>query len=67
MNASAVEVGRVLKVGPGWADVTVGRAVRRVTTRLTSPIFVGSYLRIVNGVGAPLQRTPARPVAEQVH
>ncbi len=67
MSTSVYEVGRVLKLGPGWADVTIGRRVQRVTTRLTSPIFVGSYLRIVNGVGAPMQPVAPRQVAEQPH
>lgn len=67
MGASKYEVGRVLRVGPGWADVTVGRRVRRVTTHLTSPISTGSYLKIVNGVGGPAVPAPAHRAVEQVH
>ncbi len=48
------EVGRVLRVGRGWADVEVNRKVRRVSTRPDLVVRAGSYLQIVQDQGVSL-------------
>ena len=48
------EVGRVLRVGRGWADVEVNRKVRRVSTRPDLIVRAGSYLQIIQDQGISL-------------
>lgn len=48
MADTDVQVGRVIRVGRGWADVTVNHKVRRVSTHPAGLIRVGSYLRILD-------------------
>lgn len=47
MPTSTIEVGRVLRVGRGWADVSINRKTRRVRLRAEVPVRVGGYLKIV--------------------
>lgn len=51
MSTATVEVGRVLRVGRGWADVEVSSQVRRVSTRRDLLVRAGCYLKIVNEFG----------------
>jgi hypothetical protein len=54
MDTTDEQVGRVIRVGRGWVDVTVERKMRRVSTRPDLLIRVGSYLKIVNDQGVVL-------------
>ncbi len=47
-------IGRVLRVGRGWADVEVNRKVRRVSTRPDLVVRAGNYLQIVQDQGVSL-------------
>lgn len=47
-------VGRVIRVGRGWVDVTVERRIRRVSTRPDLLIKAGAYLQIVDDQGVAL-------------
>ncbi|HMM28018.1 MAG: hypothetical protein AAGU78_17780 [Chloroflexota bacterium] len=44
--------GRVIRVGRGWADVTVGRTVRRITTRPDLLLRVGNRISVDRDGGA---------------
>lgn len=52
-------VGRVIRVGRGWADVDIGRSVRRITTRPDLLIRVGSQI-VVQRNGAVVAHTQER-------
>lgn len=51
MGTNIVEIGRVLRVGRGWADVEVAQQVRRISTRRDLLVRAGCYLKIVNKHG----------------
>jgi len=51
MGTSTALVGRVIRVGRGWADVTVDSRIRRISTRPDLLVRVGNYLQIVNEHG----------------
>ncbi len=51
METVNVNVGRVIRVGRGWADVTIDHKVHRVNTRPDLLVKVGSYLKIINELG----------------
>lgn len=38
--------GRVIRVGRGWADVAIGRTVRRITTRPDALLRVGNLIHV---------------------
>ncbi len=44
--------GRVIRVGRGWADVAVGRTVRRITTRPDLLLRVGNRISVDRDGGA---------------
>ena len=48
------EIGRVLRVGRGWAGVEVDRKVCRVSTRPDLIVRAGNYLQIVQDQGVSL-------------
>jgi hypothetical protein len=48
---TTTQVGRVIRFGRSWADVTIGHKVHRVYTRPDLLIRVGCYLKIVNKQG----------------
>lgn len=52
-------VGRVIRVGRGWADVDIGRSVRRIPTRPDMLIRVGTQV-IVHPDGAVVAHTQER-------
>jgi hypothetical protein len=54
MEIVTVNVGRVIRVGRGWADVTIDRKVHRVNTRPDLLVKVGSHLRIINELGVSI-------------
>ncbi len=51
METVSVKIGRVIRVGRGWADVTIDHRVRRVNTRPDLLVKVGSHLKIMNELG----------------
>jgi hypothetical protein len=51
MRTGTVQIGRVIRVGRGWADVTIEHKVRRVNTRPDLLVKVGSCLTISNEIG----------------
>jgi hypothetical protein len=51
METVNVNVGRVIRVGRGWADVTIDHKVHRVNTRPDLLVKVGSHLKIINELG----------------
>ena len=55
MQASNVQIGRIIRVGRGWADVTIDRRVRRVSTRPDLLLRAGCFLQIINDQGVALQ------------
>ena len=57
MDTVNVQVGRVIRVGRGWADVTINHKVCRVNTRPDLLVKVGSQLRILNELGIPVLPT----------
>jgi hypothetical protein len=54
MQTASVQVGRIIRVGRGWADVTIDRKVRRICTRTDLLLRAGNYLQIVNDQGIAL-------------
>jgi hypothetical protein len=62
MQTTNTQIGRIIRVGRGWADVTVDRKVRRVCTRPDLLVRAGSYLTIVNDQGVSLLPENPRPV-----
>jgi hypothetical protein len=54
MGTSSALVGRVIRVGRGWADVTVDSRIRRVSTRPDLLVRAGNYLQIVNEHGVAI-------------
>ena len=63
------EIGRVLRVGRGWADVEIKRKVRRVSTRPDLIVRAGSYLQIIQDQGVSLlsSRKYAKRAAKHLH
>ena len=57
MTTSNIRIGRVIRVGRGWADVTIEHKVRRVNTRPDLLVKVGSYLKIINELGISILPT----------
>jgi hypothetical protein len=55
-------VGRVIRVGRGWVDVSIDRRVRRVSTRPDLLVKAGSYLQIVNDQGVALLPSSTRHI-----
>jgi hypothetical protein len=51
MDTVNVNVGRVIRVGRGWADVTIDHKVHRINTRPDLLVKVGSHLKIINELG----------------
>jgi hypothetical protein len=51
MDTVDVNVGRVIRVGRGWADVTIDHKVHRINTRPDLLVKVGSHLKIINELG----------------
>ncbi len=47
MQAVHEQIGRVIRVGRGWADVSVERRIVRVTTSPGQLLQPGNHLRIV--------------------
>jgi len=54
MESPNIQVGRVLRVGRGWVDVTIDRKVRRVRTRPDLLVRAGNYLQITHDQGIAL-------------
>lgn len=46
-----VQIGRVIRVGPGWADVSFERTTRRVSVQPGLLVRVGQRLQIINDRG----------------
>jgi hypothetical protein len=57
MKTVDVNVGRVIRVGRGWADVTIDHKVHRVNTRPDLLVKVGSHLKIINELGISILPT----------
>lgn len=47
MYPSDNQVGRVIRLGRGWADVTIDNKVRRINVRPDLLVRVGCYLKIM--------------------
>lgn len=54
MYARNVVVGRVIRVGRGWADVTINHKPRRVNIRPDLLVRAGAYLKIIDECGVAL-------------
>lgn len=48
MQTAQTQIGRVIRVGRGWVDVSIDRQVRRVRIRPDLLIRAGTYLEILN-------------------
>ncbi len=48
MQTSTTELGRVIRLGRGWADVSIDRKPRRVSVRPDLLVRVGDTLKIVH-------------------
>ena len=48
------QIGRVIRVGRGWVDVTIEHRVHRVSALPDLLIRPGSYLKIVNEQGVAI-------------
>jgi hypothetical protein len=48
MQNNAVQIGRVIRVGRGWADVKINGKMRRISTRSDLLIHAGTYLQIID-------------------
>jgi hypothetical protein len=63
MQTAHEQIGRVIRVGRGWADVSVERRIVRVTTRPGQMLQPGNHLKIagtrVIGVVEAEMRGPA--------
>jgi hypothetical protein len=57
METVTVNIGRVIRVGRGWADVTIDHKVHRVNTRPDLLVKVGSHLKIINELGISILPT----------
>ncbi|MBN1562648.1 MAG: hypothetical protein JXA10_02335 [Anaerolineae bacterium] len=51
MYTNTIQVGRVIRFGRGWADVTIEQKVRRINVRPDLLVRVGAYLKIINEQG----------------
>ena len=58
MQVTNVQIGRVIRVGRGWADVLIDRKVRRVGMRPDLLVRPGNYLQIVDEKGISLATSP---------
>ncbi len=63
MQTPEARIGRVIRVGRGWADVSVDRRIVRITTSPELLVRPGGYLKIVgtSGVATSLPE-PRQPV-----
>ena len=50
MNTTT-QIGKVIRFGRGWADVTIDHKMHRVNTRPDLLVRVGCYLKIINEQG----------------
>lgn len=66
MSNAVAEVGRVIRVGRGWADVEINHTVRRVHTRADLLIRAGSYLKIVGERGIALMPSGDRHATDRL-
>ena len=64
MQTSQPQIGRVIRVGRGWADVSIDRRIVRITTNPELLVRPGGYLKIVGTSGvatsSPEQHQPAQ-------
>ena len=67
MNTTEMQVGRVLRVGRGWADVEVDNRVRRVMMRQDLLVRAGSYLKILNERGIAILSSSERHQSTRMH
>ena len=67
MNTTEMQVGRVLRVGRGWADVEVDNRVRRVMMRQDLLVRAGSYLKILNERGIAILSSSERHQSNRMH
>lgn len=65
-STQVVQVGHVLRVGRGWADVEIDNRVRRVRVRPDLLVRAGSTLKIINEQGVALIPTHKRHMTDQV-
>lgn len=61
MSTATMEVGRVVRLGRGWADVSIERKTRRVWIRSDLLVRVGDDLKIVNDQAVGHLSAPASP------
>jgi hypothetical protein len=59
------EVGRIIRVGRGWVDVTIDHKVRRIRTRPDLLARAGCYVTIVNNQGFSLLPESPRPIVSR--
>ena len=60
MIATNAQIGRVIRVGRGWVDVTIENKIRRVNTSPGLLVRAGCYLQIINEQGVALLPTSER-------
>ncbi|NDJ77867.1 MAG: hypothetical protein GYB65_16580 [Chloroflexi bacterium] len=65
MNTQYIEVGRVIRVGRGWVDVTVNQKVRRISVRPDLLIRAGTYLKIIDDHAVSLMPAHQQPASKQ--
>lgn len=67
MSTAVIHVGRVLRVGRGWADVEIENRVRRVSMRPDLLVRAGSYLKIMNECGIAVLPSSEYHTTSKVH
>lgn len=66
MDQGDFQVGRVIRLGRGWVDVSVDRKVRRIRTRPDLLIRVGHYLKIINDQGVTTLPSGEYPISNHL-
>jgi hypothetical protein len=67
MQNSEARIGRVIRVGRGWADVSIDRRIVRITTNPELLVRPGGYLKIVGSSGVATPSSESRQPAQTGH
>lgn len=66
-SVQQIEIGRVIRVGRGWVDVTVDRKIRRIGIRPDLLIRAGSQIQIINDQAFAVLPSAARQSIRKIH
>lgn len=67
MFSPSIQIGKVLRVGRGWADVEINHRIRRICTRPDLLVRAGSYLKIMDEQGVSVIPAGDRQVTGRLH